>query len=288
MPFTPADLARRVERAERTILLGAANAVLARRPDQPVGILELAGGAAVFTEPGSPLNKLSGLGFPEGDDSGIPTHDQLQEVEDMYFAGGIRSQVEVSSLADPAVLTILAERGYHFVGTENVSGLHLDPESPRNSNPDIRIQHGDDVAFETWLDAMVTGFCAGDSQGVEAHEDFPREVLEGVIRDFASAPGILHYTGSVLEGEGWQLAGCGTMLLTGGVAHLCGASTLPDFRRRGVQTALLNQRLTDGAQAGCDIAAVTTQPGSRSQQNMHAQGFELMYVRSVLVKQPPD
>jgi hypothetical protein len=53
-----------------------------------------------------------------------------------------------------------------------------------------------------------------------------------------------------------------------------------------VQTALLSARLADAAVAGCDVAVITTQPGSKSQQNAQRQGFDLLYTRAVLVKQP--
>ena len=33
-------------------------------------------------------------------------------------------------------------------------------------------------------------------------------------------------------------------------------------------------------------AVITTQPGSKSQQNAQRQGFDLLYTRAVLVKQP--
>ena len=64
------------------------------------------------------------------------------------------------------------------------------------------------------------------------------------------------------------------------------SATAPAHRRRGVQTALLSARLADAAAAGCDIAVATTQPGSKSQQNVQRQGFDLLYTRAILVKQP--
>ena len=66
--------------------------------------------------------------------------------------------------------------------------------------------------------------------------------------------------------------------------QLTGAATVPAHRRRGVQTALLSARLADAAAAGCDVAVITTQPGSKSQQNAQRQGFDLLYTRAVLVK----
>jgi GNAT superfamily N-acetyltransferase len=71
-----------------------------------------------------------------------------------------------------------------------------------------------------------------------------------------------------------------------GVAQLTGAATAPAHRRRGVQTALLSARLADAADAGCDIAVLTTQPGSKSQQNAQRRGFDLLYTRAILVKLP--
>jgi ribosomal protein S18 acetylase RimI-like enzyme len=74
------------------------------------------------------------------------------------------------------------------------------------------------------------------------------------------------------------------MRILNGVAQLCGAATLPEHRRRGVQTALLRERLAEAAREGCDVAVVTTQPGSPSQENAQRQGFELLYARAVLIK----
>ncbi|PRC46270.1 GNAT family N-acetyltransferase, partial [Mycobacterium sp. ITM-2017-0098] len=55
--------------------------------------------------------------------------------------------------------------------------------------------------------------------------------------------------------------------------------------RRGVQTALLGTRLADAAAAGCDIAVVTTAPGSTSQKNVQRRGCHLLFTRAVLVKE---
>jgi hypothetical protein len=55
-----------------------------------------------------------------------------------------------------------------------------------------------------------------------------------------------------------------------------------------VQTALLSARLADAAAAGCDVAVIITQPGSKSQQNAQRQGFDLLYTRAVLVKGAGD
>jgi hypothetical protein len=45
-------------------------------------------------------------------------------------------------------------------------------------------------------------------------------------------------------------------------------------------------RLTESVvrAARCDLTVVTTQPGSTSQQNVHRQGFGLLYARALLVR----
>jgi predicted acetyltransferase len=66
---------------------------------------------------------------------------------------------------------------------------------------------------------------------------------------------------------------------------LFGASTKPEFRRRGVQAAMTFERLRMAAKAGCKIAVVMTQPGSGSQRNMERQGFRVAYTKFVMVKE---
>lgn len=82
------------------------------------------------------------------------------------------------------------------------------------------------------------------------------------------------------------IAGGASFRVAEGVAQLTGAATAPAHRRLGVQTALLSARLADAAGAGCDVAVITTQPGSKSQQNAQRRGFDLLYTRAILVKQP--
>jgi len=52
-----------------------------------------------------------------------------------------------------------------------------------------------------------------------------------------------------------------------------------------VQTALLARRLADAASAGCDLAVVTTQPGSPSLRNAQRRGFAVLSARAVLVRE---
>jgi GNAT superfamily N-acetyltransferase len=89
-----------------------------------------------------------------------------------------------------------------------------------------------------------------------------------------------------LARRGDAVAGGASMRLFEGIAQLCGAATLPEHRRHGVQSTLLAARLGRASRAGCELAVVTTQPGSKSQENVQKHGFELLYTRAILV--PPS
>jgi GNAT superfamily N-acetyltransferase len=269
--FGSTDLAERIERVE-TQMITAATEAARLRAAATAFVIPVAGGAACYAEDGSPLNKVVGLGF-----GGVPSSDSLDEIERVFAARGTATHVELSNLADPAIGAALTGRGYQLVSFENVLGRSLDGELQPVTPAGVEVRLSNDRA--AWLDVVVDGFAHPDDEGVPSHEEFPREVVETAIGDIeqAGATPYLAFCGGVV-------AGGGSMRMCEGVAQLTGAATAPAHRRRGVQTALLAARLIDAARAGCDIAVVITQPGSKSQQNVQRRGFHLLYTRAVLVK----
>jgi len=65
---------------------------------------------------------------------------------------------------------------------------------------------------------------------------------------------------------------------------LFGAGTLPDFRGRGFQSALLRTRMKAAADAGCDLVVVVTQGGTTSYRNCVRLGFEVAYSKATVIK----
>lgn len=274
--FCDIALAARIERADVDLIAKAGDASARRTGDPAAFATPIAGGVAVFAEEGSPFNKVAGLGF-----SGVPSDAELNEIERAYGACGAPVQVELSNLAEPAVGATLTERGYRLASYENVLGLAITPDVAWDAPPGIDVRRIGDHELGAWLDVVVDGFAQPDDQGIAFHEEFPREVIERAESDVAAA-GVVRYA-ALLDGV---IAGGGSIRIADGVAQFAGAATAPAYRRRGVQTALLAARLADAAAAGCDIAVVTTQPGSRSQQNVQGRGFDLLYTRAVLIKDP--
>ena len=274
--FCGTALAERIERAEAQLIAKASQAARRRRAEAAGFVIPIVGGVASYAEQGSPFNKVAGLGF-----GGVPGAAVLDEIEQAFTARRAPVQIELAHLADPAIGALLTGRGYRLTSFENVLGLALPGAAERITPPGIEVRPSGDEEFESWLDVVADGFAHPDTHGVPSHEEFPREVLARAERDFA-AVGVTRYI-ALRHGV---IAGGASFRVADGLAQLTGAATAPAHRRRGVQTALLSARLTDAAAAGCDIAVVTTQPGSKSQQNMQRQGFDLLYTRAVLVKQP--
>jgi len=231
---------------------------------------------ASFAGEGSPFNKVTGLGF-----AGVPDLAALDEIEQAFAACGSPVQAELANLADPAVGALLSGRGYRLESFENVLGRDLASGFQPVTPSGVEVRRSDEGELQAWLNVVAEGSVTPDTQGVPWHEEFPREVIIGAELDGIAA-GAVRYAGL----RGGIIAGGATMRIVEGIAQLTGAATAPAHRRRGVQSALLSARLSDAAAAGCDVAVIVTQPGSKSQQNAQRQGFDLLYTRAVLVKHP--
>ena len=83
-----------------------------------------------------------------------------------------------------------------------------------------------------------------------------------------------------LDGEP---AGTGELVIEDRVGWLSADTTLPPYRRRGVQRALQIERLQRAAEAGCEFAVTEARPGSDSQRNMERLGFRIAYTRVDMV-----
>jgi ribosomal protein S18 acetylase RimI-like enzyme len=271
--FASIALATRIDRAEMRLTESVVRVVTeadARAFVQPIG-----GGVAGYAGPMSPMNKMIGVGF-----DGVPPEAELAAVEAMFEERKTPLQAEVSTLADPAFAAHLTRRGYVLQNFENVSGRPIVEADRRPPDHGIRIDLTTPENVAEWIEVAITGFQQPDGEGVAAADLPPREVFEAALGPWAKVDTFRRYC-AWIDGS---LAGVATLRIDDGIAQLCGAATAPPFRRRGVQAALLRARLADAAEAKCELAVVTTQPGSTSQKNVERRGFGLLYPRAVLVK----
>ncbi len=273
MLFASTQLSARIERAECGLVEDCTAAITRRIGGENAFSFAIAGGIAAFSGAESPLTKVVGLGF-----GGSPSAGELERLESEFGSRGSAVLVELCSLAEAGIGELLTRRGYALVGFEDVLGCALGANIASRERAELAVAESGDAELETWIDVVVSGFATPDAQGVASHESFPRAALERIVRDTTEARGYVRY----LARLGGIPAGGASMRAAGEVAQLCGAATLPAHRRKGVQTALLERRLADAARAGCDIAVVTTLPGSKSHENVQRHGFELLYTRAIL------
>ena len=284
MLFATTTLARRIDLAEGRLCAAFAELERQRTPDtfvEPLG-----GTTAIYAGPGRPFNKVAGLGL-----AGELAQSDLERIEELFRRQNAPLQVELSTLADHAVATLLTRRGYLLVNFENVLGIALDQTFIDEATAKLRddeargltMRRVDAQNTRDWIDAMTTAFAHADTfDGPPSHEQFSRDVVEQAMLDWTRLDGSVGY----LAYRDGVTAGAGTLRLDAGLAQLSGAATLPEHRRRGIQTMLLRARLVDAARHGCDLGVVTTQPASKSQENVQRAGFSLLYPRAILVREP--
>ena len=273
-------LARRIDGFEARGLKAIVEAAQRLNANSRAFVKPLGRGFAVYTGPNSPANKIIGVGFDDEIDGRM-----LEEVEREYFERGIDIQAEVATLASPVVHALFTARGYRLQGFESVLGRNLTDSDPSpNEIAQVTMEIVRKSALSSWIDVVITGFEHPDETGAGSGvETPPRQAIEEAFFQFAETPGFRAYLARIGE----TAVGGGCLRMDEGIAQLCGASTLPKFRRRGIQSALLNRRLNDAHSAGCDVGIMTAQPGSKSHFNAQRQGFELLYSRALLVKPAP-
>jgi GNAT superfamily N-acetyltransferase len=265
-------LARRVERAEIDFCAeaGAFGA--------PSGVASIAvgGGRALFGVADSPLNKVLGLGV------GTPVSDaDLDAIEAFYASHGSPAQIELCPLAAADVAPRLSARGFVLQGFESQLARVLDHTEPEvRAAAGLRVARASADDEDLWLDVVSEGFAAVEGSSAPTPESI--DLLRAIMRQFGS-PAIVRY----LVWDDGSAAGGGAAYVRDGVIGVFGTATLPRFRRRGVQTALVEQLLADAA-TRADLAISTTEPGSTSQRTFERLGFRLIYTRAILAKRNPS
>jgi len=257
------SLARRLERAEGVAGARFVEARARVKPESRAEWIEVAGAYAMFDGPRSPCTQTFGLGL-----FAMPAAADMDRIEAFFRDRGAPVLHEVSPLADKALLPMLNERRYRPVELTSVMYLRLGAERPaaadRPESLTVRIAGKEEQG--AWARTAIEGW---------------REFTEGagLMDDLMQVSAAREDGVSFLVELGGQPIAAGALAIHGGVALLAGASTIPEWRRRGAQRALLESRLQYAARAGCDLAMICAEPGSASQRNAERQGFRIAYTR---------
>jgi len=277
MPFVDLTLARRLEMTHAWRSIHYARAQQKLQPDIESTIEDIAGGYVIYAGAGAPQNRAVGLGLYRPIEE-----DDLDFVEAFYESCAMAPRIDVCPVGDGSLLERLQERDYQLESFYNVLVLDLDDEEfdvpplyvkrkRRAKSPEVHISVADVEDSELWLRTVAAGFTE--------EEPPPDKEIEELAPNFFSSNATCFFA--------WLLdepAGGGAMYEFDGAVELGGTSTRVSFRRRGVQTALLNARLAAAQELGCDLAMSVTRPGSDSQRNMEKVGFQLAYTKAIMIK----
>jgi GNAT superfamily N-acetyltransferase len=261
--FSDHSLSCRLERAEAAANAGFVEPRARLVPSSRAEWIGVAGAYAMYDGPRSPCTQTFGLGL-----FAIPTAADMDNVEAFFKERGAPVFHEVSPIAAKSHMPILSARRYQPIEFTSVMYLVLNGQ----------------VSAE----AAGTGGLQVRTVGEPEHELWAQTVAEG-WREFTEIADLMLDLGRVtaaredgacflVDSQGHPIA-AGALAIHERVALLAGASTLPEWRRRGAQRALLESRLRYAAQAGCDLAMMCAEPGSASQRNAERQGFRIAYTR---------
>jgi len=260
-PLLDLALARRVEMAEAEAAVACARMVEALQPETKAAIASIAGGYAVYCGANSPVTQVVGVGLNG------PVHEhEFDQLEDFYFSRKEPVRVETCPMADVTLMQHYKQRGYWVSEYTNVMVRPLEAKEMWAPPDGVEIRKASRKELDLWTLTVAQGFAE--------HYPVTKELLN-VMKMFARGENAECYLARI---EG-RVVGGATLAVREGIAGLLGASTLPEFRKRGVQTTLLLARLQRAAEAGCDLAVSLAQPGSVSQRNLARQGFRALYTR---------
>jgi GNAT superfamily N-acetyltransferase len=271
MQFVDRALARRLESAEEMPQVHHAEWCLKNQPNTVAAVEKVAGGHMIFAGLGSPIGRAVGMGF-----CAPVTAADMDRLEDFYFSRKALAKVDYCPLSDATLLELTRERRYGVEELNNVLARKLNPSEkfPLRSGFTIRRSTPDE---------------APDFSSILRQSFFPDggepEGFDQMLSPMFSFPGSLTF---VAEIDGQIVAtGAGLIIPEHKIVGLYGAGTLNDYRRRGLQTAMLQQRMQAAAEVGCEYAVIITQGGTTSQRNAERLGFRVAYSKATLVKQPP-
>jgi hypothetical protein len=269
-PMLLADLtlARRLEIGEALGGLECVRTMMRTRPHLGAAAKKVGGGYALFAGPGSPLTHVVGLGM-----NGPVCVADLEELEAFYRSRGEAVQINLCPLADSSLLELLAQRLYQLVEFNTVLVRPLLNRQPvRACSSHIVVKEASSVDLRLWAHTVAAGFL--DNQEVTA------KTLDQVDTIFG-----LPSSACFLAWINGEPAGGAAMSMSQGLAMLYADSTLPEFRNLGVHTALIQGRCDRARAAACDLAVVSTLPGSISQRNFERAGFRPVYTKAILVRE---
>ena len=148
------------------------------------------------------------------------------------------------------------------------SGFHtsLICEPAAHGPQDAAVEKVTRATLDEFLETHAAGWGMRDPAGFKAN-----------TRGWLDQPGWTLYLARTYG----QAAATGILYVHGKIGYCADAATVPAFRGRGLQTALLRRRIADASAAGVDFICSAAEFLSGSHRNMQRAGMRLQFVRAV-------
>jgi hypothetical protein len=261
MPFSDLTLSRRLERAEGNACTKYAEARRRLFPNSGAEWIECAGAYAVFDGIDSPATQSFGLGIFEE-----LTQSALDSIERFFLDHSAPVFHKVSPFAGTGVLDLLCARDYRPIEINNV--LYRPVERTKTEHHGhIRVRSIGPEETQVWTDISARGL-------MSEHPELGDFLLQHGAISAAREQSVCF-----LAELGGRPGAASILCMHEGIALFGGATTIPELRRRGLQTALLHERMRYAFDLGCDTAMMVTQAGSEAQRNAERNGFRIAYTR---------
>lgn len=216
----------------------------------------------MFDGIGAPTTQSFGVGIFED-----LTPEALDEMEHFFTERGAEVMHEVCPLAGTQALDLLCRRGYRPIEISNV--LYRPVEKTGDTLPsDIQVRMVSAADAGLWSSVSARGW-------MHEHPE-----LEGFLLDLGELCVARADSPCFLAELNGVPGAAGTLIIHKGVALFGGSATIPESRRRGLQAALLHERMRYAADHACDIAMMVAEAGSNSQRNAERKGFQVAYTRT--------
>ena len=268
MQFVDQALARRFESAEEMPQVDCARMLQKLHPEIGAAFEPFCGGHMIFAGLKSPIGHAAGLGF-----IGPVSASDLDRLEAFYKSHDAPAQLDLCPLTDSSVLELVSARRYAIAELNNVLYCPLQPVVSLETPLDVQIRRG--RPEEAALFSQIVAHSFFDNAD-------PPDGFADMLSPLFAFPESLTFLASV---NGVPVAAAaGRIIPEHRIFALFGAGTLPDFRKRGIQTALLRTRLKAAADAGCEYAVVITRGGTISERNCIRLGFRIAYSKATVMK----
>jgi GNAT superfamily N-acetyltransferase len=255
------DLVDRLESTGAQLNALAADALVAAGAPGASRARPWGAGLLVAFGSGRYVNRLCGLGTAEVDVTAG------EQIEDFFLDHGVRPTIDVTPWASASLRELLRTRCYTPSAFRNVYVRFASPFGDHRSDAPVIIEPVTSVNLEQWLSVI------GEATG--ALGDSMRASSDEYCRARFAMPAGHNFLARI---DGVPV-GCGSVETEGGIAWLGGMATLPAYRGRGVQSALIRHRVDFAASEGVQLVASSAVPDGASARNLLRHDFRLAYSR---------